>query len=243
MPVRDSLSILGFPVDRVSMSDALAHIEAFIESGTPHFVATADSSMLVDAQDSPEFGALLRTADLVTPDSAGILWAARRLGHPIERKVSGVELVDEICRLSAQKGYRLFFLGAEPGVAEMAAERMRLRHPGCNIVGARHGYFPASDDEVVAHDIAKSKPNVLFVAMGIPRQEQFIQKTRSIIGAEVAMGVGGSLDVYAGKVKRAPLAFQKLRIEWLWRLMQNPSKWRKTMKLPRFVMMVLRFKS
>ena len=125
----------------------------------------------------------------------------------------------------------------------MAAERLRLRHPGCNIVGARHGYFPAGDDEVVAKEVSEAKPNVLFVAMGIPRQEQFIQKTQGIIQAEVSMGVGGSLDVYSGRVKRAPALFQKLKLEWLWRLIQNPSKWRKAIKLPRFVMLVLRSKA
>ncbi len=240
MGARDTLTLLGVPIDRVTMAEALARIEAFIASGEPHFVATADASMLVDAHDLGSFGDLLRSAALVTPDSAGILWAAKRAGKPIGAKVSGVELVDQICRLSAEKGYRIYFLGAAPGVAEMAADRLRLRHPGCNIVGARHGYFPASDDELIATEVAESKPNVLFVAMGIPRQEQFIEKTQSIIGAQVAMGVGGSLDVYSGKVKRAPLAFQKLRLEWLWRLLLNPSKWRKAMKLPRFVMMILR---
>ncbi len=243
MEARDTLTLLGVPVDRVTMTQALKRIEGFIASKRPHLVATADASMLVDAHDIAEFGDLLRTAELVTPDSAGILWAARRAGRPIEARVSGVDIVDEICRLSAQKGYRIYFLGAEPGVAEMAAERLRLRHPGCNIVGARHGYFPAGDDEVVAKEVSEAKPNVLFVAMGIPRQEQFIQKTQGIIQAEVSMGVGGSLDVYSGRVKRAPALFQKLKLEWLWRLIQNPSKWRKAIKLPRFVMLVLRSKA
>lgn len=222
------------------MDQALELIERFIASGLPHFVATADASMIVDAVDQPEFGDMLRGAALVTPDSAGILWAARRAGLPIGAKVSGVDLVDQVCRLSAERGYRLFFLGAEPGVAEMAAERLRLKHPGCHIVGTRHGYFPPDDDFVVAEEVASANPDVLFVAMGIPRQEQFILKTQAIIRARVAMGVGGSLDVYSGRVKRAPKLFQKLRIEWLWRLLQNPAKWRKTMKLPRFAWMVLR---
>ena len=130
-------------------------------------------------------------------------------------------------------------MGAAPGIAELAAEKMRLRHPGCNIVGARHGYFPAESDTVVASEVAASAPDVLFVAMGIPRQEKFIRSTESIIGAKVAMGVGGSFDVFSGKVKRAPRMVQRLRMEWLWRLCQNPKKISKVMLLPRFVLMVL----
>lgn len=227
-------------MDRLTMEEALGRIDGFIASGEPHFIATADASMLVDASDDPAFHALLLDADLVTPDSSGVLWAGRKLGTPFPEKVSGVDLVDRLCELSADRGYRIFFLGAAPGVAEMAAERMRLRHPGCNVVGARHGYFPPDDDRVVAAEVAEANPDVLFVAMGIPRQERFIHATMDVIRARVAIGVGGSLDVFSGKTKRAPVVIQRLRLEWLWRLMLNPSKWRKTMKLPRFMMMVAR---
>jgi N-acetylglucosaminyldiphosphoundecaprenol N-acetyl-beta-D-mannosaminyltransferase len=222
------------------MAEALARIAEFVASGEPHFVATADASMIVDANLDPTFGDLLRSADMVTPDSSGVLWAAKKLGQPLTEKVSGVDLVDRLCAQSAEKGYRIFFLGAGHGIAELAAEKMRLAHPGCNIVGARHGFFPADDDELVAREVAEANPDVLFVAMGIPRQEKFIARTRDIIRARVAIGVGGSLDVHSGRTKRAPVVFQKLKVEWLWRLFLNPSKWRKTMKLPKFMLMVLR---
>jgi N-acetylglucosaminyldiphosphoundecaprenol N-acetyl-beta-D-mannosaminyltransferase len=149
-------------------------------------------------------------------------------------------LVDRICGMSADRGYRIYFLGAAPGVAETAAEKLRLKHPGCNIVGARHGYFPADSDGIVAAEISLTKPDFLFVAMGIPRQEKFIRATESIINAPVAMGVGGSFDVFSGRVKRAPLIFQKLHLEWLWRLMLNPRKISKAKNLPIFAWMVLR---
>ena len=142
--------------------------------------------------------------------------------------------MDHACAASADKGWRIYFLGAAPGVAELAAERMRLRHPGCNIVGARHGYFPPESDAVVAAEVAEAKPDLLFVAMGIPRQEKFIRATESIIGAKVAMGVGGTFDVFSGKVRRAPRLLQKMRLEWAWRLAQNPKKIGKVALLPRF---------
>jgi N-acetylglucosaminyldiphosphoundecaprenol N-acetyl-beta-D-mannosaminyltransferase len=234
------VDILGIPVDRVTMDEAMAAVESFIAIKEPHLVVTADASGIVIAQDDPEFKELLLEADLVTPDSSGILWASARLGQPIADRVSGVDMVDRICALSADKGYRLFFLGAAPGVAETAAEKLRLKHPGCNIVGTRHGYFPSDSDEVVAKEVADFKPDVLFVAMGIPRQEKFIRATQDIVQAPVAMGVGGSFDVFSGRAKRAPKFVQRMRMEWLWRLILNPKKFAKAKTLPRFMMMVLR---
>lgn len=232
--------VLGVPVDRLAMDEAVSRIAEFVASKSPHIVVTADSSGIVRAQSDPELMQILQTADLVTPDSTGILWASRRMRAPIKERVSGVDLLDRLCALSADRGFRVFFLGGAPGVAEMAAERMRLLHPGCNIVGARHGYFPEDSDELIAKEIAEKKPDILFVAMGIPRQEMFIRRTQSIIRAPVAMGVGGSLDVFSGKVKRAPKWVQNRSLEWLWRLILNPRKIAKAKSLPKFVWLVLR---
>jgi N-acetylglucosaminyldiphosphoundecaprenol N-acetyl-beta-D-mannosaminyltransferase len=148
--------------------------------------------------------------------------------------------VGHICAKSAELGWRVFFLGAAPGVAEQAAERLRLAYPGCNIVGARHGFFPSESDAVVASEIAETHPDVLFVGMGIPRQEKFIRATQDIVGARVSMGVGGSFDVFSGRVKRAPVLFQRLRMEWFWRLLQDPKKISKVKLLPKFVVLVMR---
>jgi N-acetylglucosaminyldiphosphoundecaprenol N-acetyl-beta-D-mannosaminyltransferase len=222
------------------MSQTIEQIEGFIKSGTPHIVVTADSSGLVSAQKDPEFNEILQTADLVTPDSVGVIWAAKRKKEPVPERVSGVDIFAQICQKSAEHGYKLYFLGAAPGVAEVAAERCRLKFPGVNIVGARHGYFPADSDRLVAEEVALTKPDVLFVAMGIPRQEKFIKHTQDIIKAPVAIGVGGTLDVFSGTVKRAPKIIQKLKMEWLWRLIQNPKKISKAKNLPVFVRLVLR---
>lgn len=235
-------TILGVGVHQLSMAEFLNEIEDLIEAGGSHMVVTADSSMIYDAQRDPELADIIARADLVTPDSSGVTWAASRMGEPFPEKVSGVDLVDRVCALSAHRGYRIFLLGSEPGVAELAAEKLRLKHPGCNIVGARHGYFPAESDAVVADEVGLSEPDVLFVAMGIPRQEKFIDQNRARHRAKVGIGVGGSFDVYAGKAKRAPVFIQKARLEWLWRLLLNPSKYKKTAKLPKFMIAVLRAK-
>ena len=215
-------------------------LESLIEGEESNLVATADASGIVLALDDPELAAIYRESTLVTPDSNGVVWALNRCGHAVKERVSGVDLVDRLCGLSSEKGYRIFILGSEPGVAELAAERLRLRHPGCNIVGTRHGYFPPTDDDLVAEEVAAFRPDVLFVAMGIPRQEKFIAKTMPLIRAKVAIGVGGSFDVFSGRVRRAPRLVQALKLEWLWRTLLNPKKMAKAKLLPRFAWMVLR---
>lgn len=231
--------VLGFAVSVRDMAETLAELEQMLQSSEPNIVVTADSSGLVIAQSDEVLAGIYRNAELATADSNGVVWALRRQGHSATR-VSGVDLVGELCRLSAEKGYRIFLLGSAPGVADLAAERLRLMYPGCNIVGTRHGYFPADDDDVVAQEIAPFEPDILFVAMGIPRQEIFISKTKDVIGAKVAMGVGGSFDVFSGRVKRAPKIVQALKLEWLWRVVLNPRKLSKVKLLPRFALMVLR---
>lgn len=239
---RHTATILGIPVDVLGFAETLGKLETFLAGEKPRIVATADASGLVIAQTDPDFRQILLSADLVTPDSIGVIWAGRRRGIRFEGRVSGVDLVDRLCQLSSEKGYRIFFLGADPGVAEMAAEKMKLRHPGCHIVGTRHGYFPAADDDLVAAEVAEAKPDILFVAMGIPRQEKFIVKTMPVIRAKVAMGVGGSFDVFSGQVRRAPVWVQRLNLEWLWRTLANPKKIAKAKHLPSFVWRVLRTK-
>lgn len=236
----EPVCILGMPVDRLDMDQTMSLLELFVLEQKPHLVVTADAAGIVQAQSDAEWREIFTKADLRTPDSVGVLWAAKRKGMPISRRVSGVDLVDRICALSADKGYRIYFLGAAPGVADLAAEKLRLKHPGCNIVGSRHGFFPPESDSIVAQEVAQLKPDFLFVAMGIPRQEKFIRATQAIINAPVAMGVGGSFDVFSGRAKRAPKLFQAMRLEWLWRLILNPKKISKAKNLPIFAWMVLR---
>lgn len=233
--------VFDVPVSLMDMDASVAYIQTLLESEANHSIVTVDSYGLVLTQEDPDLLSIYQSASLATADSSGVVWALGRKGNSVER-VSGVDLVGQICSLSAQHGHRIFLLGSAPGVAEQAGEKLKLKHPGCNIVGTRHGFFPEEDADVVAKEVAPFKPDVLLVAMGIPRQEKFIAKTKEIIGAKVSMGVGGSLDVYAGKAKRAPKVVQSLKMEWLWRLIQNPSKFQKVSRLPRFVSLVLRGK-
>lgn len=237
---RAIVNVLGVQIDSLTFEETVSKIETFIAGNEPCMVVTADAAGIVQSQSDPELRKIYEEADLVTPDSIGVLWAAKRNGHPLPARVSGVDLAERLCALSADKGYRIYFLGSSPGVAELAAEKMRLKYPGCNIVGARHGFFPADDDLVVAEEVAAAKPDILLVAMGIPRQEKFIRKTQGVINSKVSMGVGGTLDVFSGTVKRAPKLIQKMKMEWLWRTLSNPKKIAKAKNLPIFAWRVIR---
>jgi N-acetylglucosaminyldiphosphoundecaprenol N-acetyl-beta-D-mannosaminyltransferase len=159
-----------------------------------------------------------------------VLWAAKRAGKPISERVSGVELTEELIK----RGCAIFFLGAAPHVAEQAKAQMLVKYPHAQIVGTRDGFFSEAEEAAVVGEIARTKPQVLLVALGIPRQEKFLRKYMNTVGASVNMGVGGTFDVLSGNVRRAPKLMQNLRLEWLWRLILNPKKWKKVASLPEF---------
>jgi N-acetylglucosaminyldiphosphoundecaprenol N-acetyl-beta-D-mannosaminyltransferase len=158
--------------------------------------------------------------------------------------VSGVDLSERLVALSAHKGWRVYFLGAAPGVAAQAAEKMREKYPGAQIVGTRDGYFKPDDEASVIAEVVAAKPDILLVALGIPRQEKFIRRHKAALGVPVLIGVGGTLDVFSGTVKRAPVWMQKASLEWFYRLTSDPRQFKKRLEkqrlLPRFVLMTLR---
>jgi N-acetylglucosaminyldiphosphoundecaprenol N-acetyl-beta-D-mannosaminyltransferase len=239
LPELKSIPLLDVHVHDIDMDGALALIDSFIQERGSHHVVTLDASMCVTAMDDIELREIIKKAELVTPDSVGVLWASKRQGYQLRGRVSGVEIVERLCSLSAERNYRIFFFGAAPGVAEMAAETMRNRYPGCKIVGTRDGYFKASQDKDIICQIKDAKPDVLCAALGIPKQERWIAGHREELGVPICIGVGGTLDVLSGKVQRAPVWMQRLCLEWLYRLASNPKKIGKVMTLPRFVWLIL----
>lgn len=224
------------------MADALEIAQRYMEEGRPRQIVTADSSMLVMAAEDEELKDLINASDLVVPDSTGVVWAARRSGSPVPERVTGVDLMEALCRLGAEHGWTAYFLGAAPGVAEEAARRLEARYPGFKVTGLHHGFLEPGDTEKIEGEILSLQPHLLFVAMGIPRQEKWIRARMERLNVPISMGVGGSFDCHSGQVKRAPVLYQKLWIEWLYRLITNPSKYKKVALLPRFALMVLRSK-
>lgn len=239
----DSITLLGVKIHRLTMTKTLEAICTFIESGKPHMIVTADASMIALARKDGELREIINTADLVTPDGSGLLWGAKTLGTPLVERVSGVDISRRICRMSGNMGFSVFFLGSEPGVAAAAAENLQKQFPDMLVAGTHHGYFKPDEDADIVRMIRQSGAGVLLAGMGIPRQEKWIRKHLNDLGVSVAMGVGGSMDVFSGKVKRAPKWMQNHGLEWVFRLCQDPSKIKKVSILPKFVMMVLKEKA
>lgn len=235
----DGVTVLGVKIHRVDMQAAMGLIRRFALGNSPRIVVTADASAVSLAQRDRDFLNLVNSADLVTPDGAGILWAARRLGKPLIERVSGVDICRELCKIAAEEGFSVYLLGAAPGVAEKAARNLAAEFPGLIIAGTHDGYFSEQESPKIAQQIRESGAKALFVAMGIPKQEKWIREHVERTGVGVAIGVGGSFDVFSGNVRRAPVWMQKHGLEWLFRLITNPRKISKVAELPRFAWAVL----
>lgn len=237
-----NIELLGIKIHRVDMGTTLDILRGFIRSGKPHMVVTADSYGIVLAQSDPDYREIVNNADLVTPDSSGILKGAEILGMPLQTRVSGVDIAQNLCRMSGKEGFSIYFLGAAPGIAEMAVIKLLEQFPDMNVAGIRDGFFSPSEDADIAKIVRDSGAQVLLVAMGIPRQEKLIRDYMSEMGVCVAMGVGGSFDVFSGQVQRAPVWMQRHGLEWVYRLAKNPRKINKVAALPRFLALVMKEK-
>ena len=227
------IDVLGVGFDNVTPEEALDRAAALMEETGPHLVATPNPEIVNLARNDGDFAAVLAKADLVVPDGIGVVYASRILGRPLKGRVPGIELAQSLMSVMAQRHKRLFLLGAKPGVAEMAETNLRTQYPGLVVCGTHDGYF--TDDAPVAEAIRESGADVVFVCLGAPKQEKWIAQWGEATGASLLLGLGGSLDVFAGQVKRAPEAFQKLGLEWFYRLCCQPSRIGRMAKLPLFL--------
>jgi N-acetylglucosaminyldiphosphoundecaprenol N-acetyl-beta-D-mannosaminyltransferase len=230
-----SIDVLGCRVDAVGVDDAVARIVAAAQASRPVCVVTLGVEMVMEARRNPRFREAIRRFDLALCDTIGILLASRLRGGPLRERVTGVDLIGPLARRSAERGdVRLYLMGGAPGVAERAAAALTARFPGAHIAGARDGYFAPEQSGAVAATIAASGANVLLAGLGSPKQELWLETYLRATGAAVGIGVGGAFDVIAGTKKRAPRFMQRLGLEWFFRLVQEPSRWRRQLALPQF---------
>ena len=235
-----SFEILGCRVDAVGRDEAVSRIAALANSGRPGLVVTLGVEMVMAAQRDPEFRSIVNGAALVTCDTVGLLLASRLRGGPLRERVTGVELVDALAARSASLGdVRLYLLGSAGDTAQRAADVLRTAYPGAIVAGARDGYFSASEEPSVVAAIRASGANVVLAGLGSPRQERWLAQNLAASGAGAGLGIGGSLDVYAGNVARAPAFFQRTGLEWAYRLAKEPWRWRRQLALPRFAVAAL----
>ena len=235
----DSIEVLGVRVDDATYDDLLAQMRAFVESGQPHQIVTLNPEMLVLASRDPAFRRQLNGADLNVPDGAGLMLAARFLGHPLRERVTGSDGIYRVAAECARLGYRPYFLGAAPGVAEAAAGLLVAANPGLEVAGTYAGSPHAEDEADIIQRIRAAAPDLLFVAYGVPAEEKWIARNAQRLGVPVMIGVGGAFDFVAGVTRRAPPWMRRAGLEWLHRLLQEPWRWRRQLALPRFALLVL----
>ena len=222
--------ILGVGIDDLPLEEAVAAGCALLEQPGCHYVVTPNPEFLLTAKKNDAFREVLNAADLSLPDGIGVIYAAKLLGRPLKGRAPGVDFAQGLMERLSQSEKKLFLLGAKPGVVEQAAENLCGRYPGLNICGVSDGYF--KDDAPVVEKIRVSKADVVFGCLGTPKQELWMAKNGPETGAALLVGLGGCLDVFAGTVQRAPEGWQKAGMEWLYRLIKEPSRFGRMAKLP-----------
>lgn len=235
----EKVTILGIPVARLTMEEVLVWATDTVKEGKPAHVVTANAEIIYRAHRDPQLGEILRQAALVTADGSGVVWASRYLGAPTPERVTGVELTERLLALAEEKGWGVYFLGAKQEVVERAVKNVLIRHKGLKISGYRDGYFTKQENDQVMSNIDRVKPHILLAALGSPKQEYFIRELQARFQIPLAIGVGGTFDVLAGTVQRAPAWFQRHGLEWLYRLLKEPSRFGRMLALPRFVLAVI----
>ena len=224
------VDVLGVGFDNLTLDEAVERGSALLRAGGTHYVVTPNPEIVEVCRENPAAREAVNGAALVLPDGIGVIKGAAMLGTPLRERVPGIEFAARLLENMAGEGLSLYLLGAKPGVAETAAERLKERYPGLRIAGVHDGYF--QEDGPVIEAIRAARADVVFVCLGAPKQELWMAKNGPLTGAKLAVGLGGCLDVFAGNVQRAPEKWQKAGLEWLYRLIKEPSRFGRMAKLP-----------
>ena len=230
------IDVLGVGFDNLTMKEAVAAGMELLHQEGAHYVVTPNPEIVEVCRESPEAMAAVNGADLVLPDGIGVVKGAAMLGTPLKEKTPGIEFAAGLMERMAREGMSLYLLGAKPGVAETAGEKLAAKYPGLKIAGTHDGYF--KEDAPVVRAIAESRADAVFVCLGAPKQELWMKKNGEATGARLLCGLGGSLDVFAGVVERAPKFWSDHGLEWFYRLCKEPRRIKRIMKLPLFLVHV-----
>lgn len=240
MQNKNRVNILGVPVDMVNREEAFAVFEKIFREPGCSMIVTPNSEIVQNASKDEELKALIGEADLIIPDGIGLVYASKIMGCPLSERVTGIDFLETIIAHLAETGESIFFFGSKPGVADAAAAGMKEKYPGLRVAGTQNGYFTPEEEPGIVEQINASGADFLCVALGAPKQERFIAQHRGeFTSVRGAIGVGGSLDVWAGNLKRAPEFYRKHGLEWLYRFIQQPSRIGRMAALPVFMLRVI----
>ena len=240
--MRKLIHVLGVPFDTFTMKEAVERVMEFLSDGGQHIICTPNPEIVMEAQTDKQLMEILKASDLVIPDGIGVVWASKYSEIKIKERVPGFDLTQNVFEKIKDTDYKVYFFGGAPGIASTAAKKMMNKYKGLNIVGTRNGYFNKDDEKQIIEEIKKSGADILLVGLGAPKQEKWIYDHITFTGAKVCIGVGGSFDVMSGNVKRAPKIFCKLGLEWFYRLITQPTRIKRMMRLPKFAIKVLKEK-
>lgn len=222
------IKLLRLGVDLVDMDGVLAQVDDWVRDGTPGHIVTANVRFMSIAQKDRSFAQVVDSAALSVADGMPLVWLSRLMGTPVPQRITGCDLIHALSQHAADRGYSIFVLGAEPGVAEDAARRLEADHPGLRVAGTHHGYFGDDGEDEVVRYIRQCRPHIMFVGMGSPRQDFWINRLIHELQVPVCIGVGGSFEVITGRLKRAPTWMQRWGLEWSYRFKQEPRRlWRR----------------
>jgi len=239
----ENIQIFGIPIDIVDMKTALYCFDEMMQEPGCSLIITPNSQIVMNAMENERLADVIKIADLVIPDGIGLLKAAKMLGKPFKERVTGIDFSYEALKRIAKMGKSVYLFGSKPGVAKEAAKRLQKKIPGLKVSGCCNGYFKKEDERFIVSDINASGASFLLVALGSPKQELFMaEHCGELSNVRVAIGVGGSLDVWSGRLHRAPKIFIKCGMEWFYRMLQEPSRIKKTMQIPKFLLKVWKYK-
>ena len=236
----EPIKILGVPVHALTMQESVEYLEGRLQAGEQTFVVTANAEIIMMCQQDASYNKIIsEDAQLVLPDGAGAVWAGRHLGYKVPERVAGFDLYCNLLAAAALKGYKSYFFGGAPGVAEAAKAKAEELYPGVQVVGCHNGYFTEAEVPEIIAALNASGADMLFVALGAPKQVKWLVEHREQLKPRILMGIGGSFDVLAGKMERAPKWMQEASLEWAFRLYKQPSRFMRMMALPKFVLKVM----
>lgn len=237
--MRKIKEIAGINIDDISMEQAVERIYEFIALNENHSVFTPNAEIMMDGITNKDMKAILNGADMLVADGAGVVLASKILGKAVTEKVSGFDLVKNLLAESSKRPIKFYLFGGKPGIPEKANANIICDYPGAEVVGTRNGYFSKEDEASIIEEINKSGADVLLVCLGAPKQELWITENKSRLKVKASLGVGGTLDVLAGNVKLAPDFFRNNGLEWLYRLYKEPWRFKRMLRLPKFILYVL----